>query len=307
MTVRKRFLRITHLLFAVLLLIQFLPSQTGAEEYKPYLLVTVFIAEVTFLSFSAFSKKEDFLRDFGNILSVIYVVVSAWTILVPKTQILDPLIFPAPGEVVWYLVKDTSKLSEGAVSSLKTVFTGYIYALLLGVPMGVILGSFRKVRPTATHIVNFAGAIPPIVFVPYSIALLPSFDTVSKFIIFLSAYWPIMKGTIAGVSSVEKGILDMAKSLSVGTVSLLLHVIIPSALPNIFAGAAQGLGVSFLMLTSAEMIGGQSGIGYYVQYYAKFGDYPRVILGIIILGIIICLISVLSTALQRYFLRWKNS
>ena len=61
------------------------------------------------------------------------------------------------------------------------------------------------------------------------------------------------------------------------------------------------------MLTSAEMIGGQSGIGYYVQYYAKFADYPRVILGIIILGIIICLISVLSAGLQKYFLRWRNT
>lgn len=237
---------------------------------------------------------------------MIYVILIAWTILAPKTQTLDPLIFPAPGEVVWYFVKDTDKLSEGIISSVQTVFTGYIYALLLGIPMGVVLGSFQKIKHTATHIVNFAGAIPPIVFVPYSIALLPSFNTVSKFIIFLSAYWPIMKGTIAGVSSVESRILDTAKSLSVRTPALLLHIIIPSALPNIFAGAAQGLGVSFLMLTSAEMIGGQSGIGYYVQYYAKFGDYPRVILGIIILGVIICLISVLSTALQKYFLRWNN-
>ena len=261
---------------------QFFPSQTGANEYRAYLLTAVSSAEVIFLLFSAFWKKEEFLRDFGNILSVIYVLISVWTILAPKTQILDPLIFPAPGEVVWYFVKDTDKLSAGILSSLQTVFTGYLYALLLGVPTGVVLGSFQKVRPTAAHIVNFAGAIPPIVFVPYSIALLPSFNTVSKFI------------------------LDTARSLSVGTGALLLHIIIPSALPNIFAGAAQGLGVSFLMLTSAEMIGGQSGLGYYVQYYAKFGDYPRVILGIVILGVIICLISVLSTALQKYFLKWNN-
>lgn len=306
MTLQKRFLRITHILFAVLLLVQLLPSKTGANEYRNHFIVAVSAAEIIFLLFSAFWKKETFLRDFGNILSVIYVILIAWTILAPKTQTLDPLIFPAPGEVVWYFVKDTDKLSEGIISSIQTVFTGYIYALLLGIPMGVVLGSFQKIKHTATHIVNFAGAIPPIVFVPYSIALLPSFNTVSKFIIFLSAYWPIMKGTIAGVSSVERRILDTAKSLSVRTPALLLHIIIPSALPNIFAGAAQGLGVSFLMLTSAEMIGGQSGIGYYVQYYAKFGDYPRVILGIIILGVIICLISVLSTALQKYFLRWNN-
>ena len=294
-------------MFAVLILVQFLPSRAEENEHKFYVIAAASAAEIIFLLFSAFSSKKDLLRDFGNILSVIFFAFTVWTILAPKTLYLDPLIFPAPGQVLWQFTADIDKLSEGAASSLKTVFSGYIYALLLGIPMGVILGSFKNIRSSATHVVNFAGAIPPIVFVPYSIALLPSFDTVSKFIIFLSAYWPVMKGTIAGVSSVEKGILDTARSLSVRTGSLLLNVIIPSALPNIFAGAAQGLGVSFLMLTSAEMIGGQSGIGYYVQYYAKFADYPRVILGIIILGIIICLISVLSAGLQKYFLRWRNT
>lgn len=62
---------------------------------------------------------------------MIYVILTAWTILAPKTQTLDPLIFPAPGEVVWYLVKDTDKLSEGIISSVQTVFTGYIRLLIL--------------------------------------------------------------------------------------------------------------------------------------------------------------------------------
>lgn len=295
-----------HLLFAILILVQFLPSQISDNEHKFYVVTVASAVEIIFILFSAFSGKKDFLRDFGNILTVVFTVMTAWTLLSPKTGFLDPLIFPAPGKVLYQLAQDSSKLSEGILSSLKTVFIGYIYALVIGIPTGVILGSFKQIRSAATHIVNFAGAIPPIVFVPYSIALLPSFEVVSTFIIFLSAYWPIMKGTIAGVSGVEKGILDTAKSLSVKKGSLLVSIIIPYALPNIFAGATQGLGVSFLMLTSAEMIGGQSGIGYYVQYYAKFGDYSRVLLGIIILGVIICLISVLSGAMQRYFLRWKN-
>ena len=61
------------------------------------------------------------------------------------------------------------------------------------------------------------------------------------------------------------------------------------------------------MLVSAEMIGGTSGLGYYVNYYAKFGNYTRVILGITILGIVICLISLVSSLLQKHVLRWKES
>ncbi|MCR5601576.1 MAG: hypothetical protein K6G33_12635 [Ruminococcus sp.] len=131
MTIKKRFLRITHVLFAILLLVQLLPSKAEANEYRSHLIAAVSSAEVIFIIFSAFFKKENFLRDFGNILSVIYVILTAWTILAPKTQTLDPLIFPAPGEVVWYLVKDTDKLSEGIISSVQTVFTGYIRLLIL--------------------------------------------------------------------------------------------------------------------------------------------------------------------------------
>ena len=294
-------------MFAVLVLIQFLPQHTDDPEYRYYVIAAASIAEVIFLLFSAFSKKQSFLRDFGNILTVIYFFIGAWTILAPKTGILDPLIFPAPGKVLYQLAEDRELLGTNILSSIKTVFSGYIIALLVGIPMGVILGWFKQVRSTATYVINFCGSIPAIVFIPYAIALMPTFDMVSKFVIFISAYWPIMKGTIAGVSSVEKGTLDTARSLNIKTWSLLWHVVIPSTLPNIFAGAAQGLGISFLMLVSAEMIGGTSGLGYYVNYYAKFGNYTRVILGITILGIVICLISLVSSLLQKHVLRWKES
>ncbi len=87
---------------------------------------------------------------------------------------------------------------------------------------------------------------------------------------------------------------------------MLFSVILPAALPQIFIGCNQGLTVSFILLTSAEMIGASDGLGYYVKNYSDFGDYTRAIAGILVIGIVVVAISFLFNKLQQYLLRWKR-
>lgn len=109
-------------------------------------------------------------------------------------------------------------------------------------------------------------SIPPIVYIPYGIALLPTFRSVSIFVIFLASFWPIFAGTMSGVLNVDKKIVDSAKVLNVKKSAMLTSVVLPASLPQIFLGCNQGLSVSFILLTSAEMIGARDGMGYYVKY-----------------------------------------
>ncbi|MCC8191433.1 MAG: ABC transporter permease subunit [Ruminococcus sp.] len=83
-------------------------------------------------------------------------------------------------------------------------------------------------------------------------------------------------------------------------------MILPASLPQIFIGCNQGLTVSFILLTSAEMIGAQDGLGYYVKNYSDFGDYKRTIVGILVIGVVVVAISFLFNKLQKYLLRWKR-
>ena len=88
--------------------------------------------------------------------------------------------------------------------------------------------------------------------------------------------------------------------------TMMFSVILPASLQQIFIGCNQGLTVSFVLLTSAEMIGAQSGLGYYIKNYSDFGDYTRTIVGLIVVGIVIVIISFIFNTIQKYLLRWKT-
>lgn len=304
-TCRNRYLRAANILYIVFLLIQLIPDTVQDEKYVLYAVGFVSIIEGIFLIYSTVTKDINKNIEIGKIIFVIYFVLASWVILGAKTGILNDHLFPAPGIVFHQFFVDFQLLMESLASSLRTIFTGYILAIILGVPMGLFLGWNKYIGVTASYIIRFLSAIPPIVFIPYAIALLPSFGAASIFVIFIAAYWPILSGTMNGVLNVEKGILDSAKVLNVSTGSLLGRVIFPAALPHIFVGSNQGLGVAFILLTSAEMIGGNVGLGYYIRNYSDFGDFKRVILGIIFVGIVVCLISFGMKKLQNYLLRWK--
>ncbi len=179
-------------------------------------------------------------------------------------------------------------------------------AVVIAIPLGLFLGWSVRLGNAATYISKFLGSIPPIVYIPYGIALLPTFRSVSVFVIFLATFWPVLASTMSGVLNVDKKTIDSAKVLNVSKSTMLFSVILPAALSQIFIGCNQGLSVSFILLTSAEMIGAQNGMGYYIKQYSDFGDYTCTIVGLLVIGAVIMLISFLFNKLQGYLLRWKQ-
>jgi NitT/TauT family transport system permease protein len=142
--------------------------------------------------------------------------------------------------------------------------------------------------------------------IPYAIAVLPTFWLSSAFIIFAGAFWPILMGTIHGVVLLEERYLDNARTLGLGGFRLLTKVIFPGALPMIFSGAGMALVFSFILLTVAEMFGAKSGMGHFIQYYADFSDYPKVLAGMLFMSLVIILIMELFDLVQRRSLHWTG-
>ncbi|MBR1555378.1 MAG: ABC transporter permease subunit, partial [Oscillospiraceae bacterium] len=182
---------------------------------------------------------------------------------------------------------------------------GFLLACLAAIPLGLVLGWAARAGNAATYLSKFFSSIPPIVYIPYGIALLPTFRSVSVFVIFLASFWPVFAGTMSGVLHVEKRIMDSARVLNVSKPELLFQVILPASLPQIFLGCNQGLSVSFILLTSAEMIGARDGMGYYVKYYSDFGDYTRTITGLLVIGIVVIGVTFLFNLFQKKLLKWR--
>ncbi len=306
MTWKKRFLRITYLLFVILVLIQFLPDKSTKEVFTGSLLVFAIAAEAVVIISSFFIKKEEGLSLLLDIAGFIYVFLIIWTLATAKFNILNDMLFPAPGKVIHQFAEDKGKILINIKSSVGIVLQGFLLAIIVAIPLGLFIGWNARLGNAASYITKFFSSIPPIVYIPYGIALLPTFRSVSVFVIFLATFWPVFAGTMSGVLGVDKKVIDSAKVLNVSKPEMLFSVILPASLQQIFLGCNQGLSVSFILLTSAEMIGARDGMGYYVKYYSDFGDYTRTITGLLVIGFVVIAVTFLFNKLQSYLLRWKR-
>ena len=291
MTWKQRYFRVTNLLFLCLIGVQFLPNQVTKDPETAYVLWFAAGVEALVLVLSALIKKKKALNLFLDIVGFIFAILIAWTLATAKLNLLKESLFPPPGRVFYQFIADIDKILINIGSSLGIIVQGYLLAAVIAISLGLFIGWSVRLGSAATYIAKFLSAIPPIVYIPYGIALLPTFRSVSVFVIFLAAFWPILASTMSGVLNVEKKTIDSAKVLNVNRFTMLFSVILPSALPQIFIGCNQGLTVSFILLTSAEMIGARDGLGYYVKNYSDFGDYTRAIVGILVIGIVVVAIS----------------
>ena len=302
-----RFLRVTHLLFLLLIGVQFLPDHAGVTEaHTTWLIWFSVIVEAFTLAITLLFKKREGLNLFLDIIGFIYGFLLVWTLLTAKLAILPAALFPPFGKVLAQAAEDAPKILINIKSSVGIILQGFLLALVTAIPLGLFLGWNARLGSAATYLSKFFSSIPPIVYIPYGIALLPSFRSVSVFVIFLASFWPVFAGTMSGVLHVDSRILDSAKVLNVSKPTMLLSVILPASLNQIFLGCNQGLSVRFILLTSAEMIGARDGMGYYVKYYSDFGDYTRTIVGLLVIGIVVIGVTFLVNRLQNYLLRWKK-
>jgi NitT/TauT family transport system permease protein len=222
-----------------------------------------------------------------------------------KFKLLDAQLFPSPEYVLSLLIEDGQVFAKSVLSSFELLFFGYFLAVFTAVPLGLVIGWNQRLHSLLSPLMNILGPIPPIVYIPYAIAILPTFTASSVFIIFIGAFWPLLINTVSGVQAAEKGIINSARTLGVSYQTMLWRILLPGALPEILTGGNVSLVMSFILLTAAEMIGATSGLGWYVKYFAEFADYPRVVAGILVIGLVVLVLMVFYNALSAYLLRWK--
>jgi NitT/TauT family transport system permease protein len=222
---------------------------------------------------------------------IMIVVVALFEVATDVTGWLEPVLFPGLVKIIPAFRESLPRLLDGLVNSFGLgLFIGYRPTL-----KKMLMPIFRGISP-----------IPPTMLIPYAISVLPTFWLSSAFIIFAGAFWPILLGTIHGVVLLEERYLDNARTLGLKGGRLLWKVVFPGALPHIFAGAGMALVFSFILLTVAEMFGAKSGMGYFIQYYADFCDYPKVLAGMIFMSVSIVLVMMVFDTIQRRTLHWTG-
>ncbi|MFZ4858682.1 MAG: ABC transporter permease [Desulfuromonadaceae bacterium] len=300
----KLLFKIPTALFVVL--IAALAWPTSGSPAPLHLLTLVCAIQGIYLLRVYLSEDETVRSSVGDVAAVVYLFICFWFLATGRFVILDKMLFPQPEMVLQLFVTELPDMLKGLVKSLILLVSGYLLALGTALPLGLLVGWRARLFKAVNPFTKVLGPIPPIVYIPYAIALLPSFRAASIFVIFIGAFWPIFINTVNGVFNIPKGLIDSGRVLNLKERTMMFRVILPGAMPSICTGATLALVFSLVMLTAAELIGANSGIGWYVKNFADFADYPRVIVGIIFISIVVTAITWGTERLERHLLRWRN-
>ena len=229
-----------------------------------------------------------------------------WEVLVSKLDLCHPVLAPALENIFAVFSEDHLEMGRGILSSLEILLIGVVVGLALGTLLGLICGWHQRLKEVFFPIAGVLAPIPSIVFAPYVIAIMPTFRSASVVVILLGIFWPTFLKTIISVESIDKNMVDSARTLELGGFAMIFEVLLPYSMPGIVKGLKVTMTTAVMMLTFAEMMGSTVGMGYYIVNYNTYGNYTKVIAGIMVVGLVVTLLSSLVSVIQKKAIKWQN-
>lgn len=223
------------------------------------------------------------------------------TIWYCASSALNPVLLPRPAAVLdayRELIADGSLVKDMA-ASLRRVFAGFAIAAAVAPPLALVLASSWSLRCIMLPLVTLLRPIPPIAWIPLAILWFGLGDPPSYFITALAAFFPIFLNAFAGGQQLEHEHVNAAWSLGAGRASLLLRIMLPSALPFIATGLRVGLGQAWMAVVTAELVAAQSGLGFMIQASRLNLETSRVLVGMTLIGVLGALMTATLSVIER--------
>lgn len=197
-----------------------------------------------------------------------------------------------------------NQLTTHTLTSLKRVLVGLFLALLIGIPVGLAIGSSRTLENSTSSAFQFLRMISPLSWMPIAVMIFGIGDAPIYFLLTFAAVWPIILNTAAGVKQLDKKWLMLAKSLSATRWELLSRIILPGILGHILTGARLAIGIIWIVLVPCEMLGVSSGLGYFILDTRDRLAYSELMAVIVLIG---ALGFMLDTLAQKLYQRWTHT
>ncbi|GGJ45470.1 ABC transporter permease [Streptomyces brasiliensis] len=198
------------------------------------------------------------------------------------------------------------RLRTDVFPSVLRLAAGYALAAAVGVGLGTLIGSSRRVRAVCEPVLEFLRAVPPPVLVPVIMLFAGIGDTMKIVVIASGCVWPVLLNTVEGVRAVDSVMLETARSYGITGVTRLRHLVLRSASPQIFAGLRQALSIGIILMVISEMFAASDGIGFTVVQFQRSFAIPDMWTGILVLGLLGFLLSVVFQLVERRVLGWYH-
>jgi ABC-type nitrate/sulfonate/bicarbonate transport system permease component len=207
----------------------------------------------------------------------------------------------------WITSMKDGQLLAALAPSLGRIFAGFALAAVIAVPLGLLMGSVAIIYRLLEPLTEFIRPIPAAAYIPVAILFLGIGNEMKIFVVVLACLFPILLNTYGGVRGVDPVLIDTGRTFGVSRVKALCQIVFPAALPSILTGMRISLGIALIVVVVAEMIAGNSGIGYYILDMQRSFRVPEMFAGIVTLGLLGFMINFAFLKIEQHFLRWRGT
>ncbi len=227
--------------------------------------------------------------------------------LAPRFELVDRTFLPPFSEVLdaWYGLLQSGQLADNTWASLTRSLSGFGLAVVIGVPLGLLIGWYRPVANLLSPLLELFRNTAALALLPVFVLILGIGETSKISIVLYACLWPILLNTISAVRSVDPTLIRLARSLDLSAPRLFQKVILPASVPVIFTGVRLAGAVSILVLVAAEMVGAKAGLGYLINASQYNFAIPQMYAGIVTISVIGLVFNQLLVALERRFTAWR--
>jgi len=251
---------------------------------------------------SYWQRNENWLL--GTLSMLVFLAL--WELVV-SAGLVNPLFTSSPSRIVVAAIEmfaDESFYAHLEVSATE-FFSGFALAIVIGVPLGILMGWYSRVNAILEPFVSALYATPRIALLPLVVIWFGIGIASKVAIVFLGAIFPILVNMITGVRTVEADFVKVARSFGATDRQMFLTVVLPSAVPMLLTGLRLGLGHALVGIVVGEMYGATQGLGYLIAVAGARFQTDRVMVGIILIAALGVALTELLRAIERRFERWR--
>ena len=215
-----------------------------------------------------------------------------------KDLILDPFFVSGPQDI---------GLGWRVLTSLQRVAIGFGLAAVVGVLVGAIIGQSIWAMRGLDPIFQILRTVPPLAWLPISLAAFRDSQPSAIFVIFITAIWPVIINTAVGIRNIPQDYRNVAQVLRLNHIEFFFRIMVPSAAPYIFTGLRIGVGLSWLAIVAAEMLTGGVGIGFFIWDAWNSSRLPDIVVALVYIGVVGFFLDKLVAALGSFVTRGTSA
>ena len=282
------------------------PAQYKAGIWISALIVCACVYAAFFVLSLFIRPLREKVAHFSYLVFAFFLFFTLLDYLTLRTGTLQLPFIPSPDRIVKSLVIHADEILNDALASLATLFSGLAIGISMGVLSGVLCGCVRLVDYWVSPLLKIVGPVPALIWMPLFFVLFHSSRAAALAAVFLASWFPLTLMISSAVKNTDVGLIERAQTLGASKIYVILHVMLPNAIPGIANALFMALSHSFGAMAITELLGAQAGLMYRVIMSRGIADYGTTFAVIGVMIVIFATLTAIMFAFRNWLLRWQK-